>query len=952
MSGGYASLGRLTPLESATSVSVSFDLRRAEGDGGGRQRLFWTDRKFALDLIGDRLELRVMQEDGTFAAWRTEALDWGEGAWRSAAFTLDGATGTARLYVDGAEALTRAGVDFGFDATGLRASAIGGGSGGAMAFDGAIADVRVFERAVYPSRIETLADVTPRAAAISSMDDAAATTPGATVAIDALGNDRGAGSLRVVAAGDGAAGRVEIVGGALRYTPPDGFQGVDRFSYTAADQSGAVATAAVEVAVGTVVDGAAALMAALRAAQGGETILLAPGDYGRLALDGRSMAFAAYAAEVTIRSLDPSDMARFSGLALRSVRNLGFDSVAFDYAAAPGAADSARPFQIAASASVSIRDSLFDGDLARTTDPARAGKATGHGLSVRDSTDIEVTGSTFVRWMRGAVFHTSTDLTVTGNEVVAMRSDGMNFAGVQGVLIEGNRFRDFDTALATGDHPDMIQFWTNGTTVQTRDVIIRGNVLDSGSGDWTQSIFMRNELADAGRAGEDMFYANVLIEDNVIRNAHRHGVTVGQTLGLTIRNNTVAHGAATESGESVHLPRISVHADSREVSVTGNLAHGGPVAVAGWTVDGNMTIQRTDPGAADHYARIFADGLGDGRPADLALRALPGGVLETADLGARTARFDTRPDEVDGFIAAVAGRGLARDSVAFSLGGLFDAAGRLGLAGASATWDFGDGTVGAGLAPTHRFASVGVHEVKATATLADGRRVMLERTVEIESGVAARASFETGLADESPAPNLATVSGGASLATTEFGVSARLRGGSDTVRFDATPDFFNNDSYTVLLDFRKATADGGGRLVYFANSFVLSVGADNLRADVTTDRGPGVIRATAPSLQEVAWRNVALTFDGATGIALLYLDGRETGRLTGLEGAMQRGGLSQDLHLGGPFGSSFDGHVDNFAFLRGALDADAVREAYLAARAGPGSPDFAALAAPEADFGF
>ena len=61
---------------------------------------------------------------------------------------------------------------------------------------------------------------------------------------------------------------------------------------------------------------------------------------------------------------------------------------------------------------------------------------------------------------------------------------------------------------------------------------------------WTQSIFMRNEVVDQGLAGANMYYQNVLIENNIIYNAHTHGITVGETIGLTIDHNT----ALTEPG--------------------------------------------------------------------------------------------------------------------------------------------------------------------------------------------------------------------------------------------------------------------------------------------------------------------------------------------------------------------------------------------------------------------
>ena len=43
---------------------------------------------------------------------------------------------------------------------------------------------------------------------------------------------------------------------------------------------------------------------------------------------------------------------------------------------------------------------------------------------------------------------------------------------------------------------------------------------------------MRNEMVDQGKAGLEMYYQNITIENNVIYNAQTHGITVGETTGL------------------------------------------------------------------------------------------------------------------------------------------------------------------------------------------------------------------------------------------------------------------------------------------------------------------------------------------------------------------------------------------------------------------------------------
>ena len=68
-----------------------------------------------------------------------------------------------------------------------------------------------------------------------------------------------------------------------------------------------------------------------------------------------------------------------------------------------------------------------------------------------------------------------------------------------------------------------------------------------------------------------MFYRNITIEDNVIYNAHVHGITVGETHGLTIKNNTILRNQAAGDDKLVHVPRINLSEKSTDVVVANNL---------------------------------------------------------------------------------------------------------------------------------------------------------------------------------------------------------------------------------------------------------------------------------------------------------------------------------------------------------------------------------------------
>src|SRR6056297_3296256 len=292
------------------------------------------------------------------------------------------------------------------------------------------------------------------------------------------------------------------------------------------------------------------LLSALASATGGDTIELAGGDYGALNITPYSgfQGDPNFASPVTITSATPGSPASFSGLNLHDVSNITFDNVKFDhdYSSDPNF----RNFLIRDSSDVTIRNSLFDGSDLERPGTIADGFPVGVGLMVRWSSDITLENNEMRTFTTGAQFLETTNINVISNNIHDMRSDGLNFAGVQNVLIEDNHLRDFRTNTATGDHPDMVQFWTTNAELLLTDVTIRDNTFDAGEGGWTQTIFMRNAAAEAAGAGEETFFKNILIEENVISNGHLHGITVGATDGLVIQNNMVVSRSQTD--ESFH----------------------------------------------------------------------------------------------------------------------------------------------------------------------------------------------------------------------------------------------------------------------------------------------------------------------------------------------------------------------------------------------------------------
>lgn len=386
------------------------------------------------------------------------------------------------------------------------------------------------------------------------------------------------------------------------------------------------------------VSGPEALALALESVAPGTTLRLAPGDYGGL---GFRRGGGAAGAPVTLAAADPAHPPRFDRMDLREVAHLVLEGLQFDYTFSAADKIYFRPFTVVDSRDVTIHGCLFDGDCARGVSAVDDGFGWAFGLGVTEVVGFAIEGCEIRDFFRGLVVARCRDVTVLGCDLHDLRMDGMNFAQVQNVRIEGNQIHDFNRSLDSKDHADMIQFWTNGTDAPSTDIVIRGNLLASGQGWFTQSIFMRNEEVDKGRAGDGMFYRNILIEENVIANAHLHGISVGETDGLVIRQNTVLRNALSE-GEAdnppLWTPMIRVAEKARNVYITGNIVAKivGYEGQTDWQVSDNLFVQDRTRMEAGFYDKVFT-----GSPADPAtLRYLAGGPADGTGIGAARLQLD------------------------------------------------------------------------------------------------------------------------------------------------------------------------------------------------------------------------------------------------------------------------------------------------------------------------
>jgi hypothetical protein len=155
------------------------------------------------------------------------------------------------------------------------------------------------------------------------------------------------------------------------------------------------------------------------------------------------------------------------------------------------------------------------------------------GAAIRGGRNVTIERSSFAGLAGFTSFVRTNGVRFVDNDLSNIR-EGLNISGSSDVVIERNSFQAFQPF--GGDHPDAIQFFTNGLTkpgdVGGRDVVIRHNLIQASG--HAQGIFTGDELklANSGRG-----YERFLIEENVIIGAAWHGITTSDIQDATIRNN-------------------------------------------------------------------------------------------------------------------------------------------------------------------------------------------------------------------------------------------------------------------------------------------------------------------------------------------------------------------------------------------------------------------------------
>ena len=273
--------------------------------------------------------------------------------------------------------------------------------------------------------------------------------------------------------------------------------------------------------------------AKVQAAQPGAVILLDSGDYGPVKLYGKKVAKPGIRIEAK-----PGAKAVFSSLMLENSQ--GIDVRGVEVASATDAF------------AVTVADSS---DVTLSELKVHSAAGAGHGgvgFMIRDSDGVSVTGSEIAELGSGIGHVHASHLTISNNTLHHLQTDGIFGGGSTHVVVAGNHIGEFHPQ--PGDHPDAIQFWGNKDGTPGSDVSIRDNVIDRGSGEVIQGIFIEatDDLTITGNAMVGTMYNGIslsavktgLVEGNFVQgftDMDSRIIVRGASSDVTVRNN-VAQG--------------------------------------------------------------------------------------------------------------------------------------------------------------------------------------------------------------------------------------------------------------------------------------------------------------------------------------------------------------------------------------------------------------------------
>ena len=368
----------------------------------------------------------------------------------------------------------------------------------------------------------------------------------------------------------------------------------------------------------TLVSSAAQLLKIAKTAVGGDTILLAPGNYGDVSLSSLRPTGA-----VTIKSANPDADAVFDSLKLTRVSNFVIADVDIHHVLKPGEQEWISAAVVNMSDNISFVGVDFTGSLNGNANDD------GNGLMVNSSSRIAVLDSTFQQFNNSIVIARVDDVIVAGNTIREAR-EGVNISQVDGGLFERNLVTDIRPDVTKGDHSDAFQVHSGGTAGISNDLAFRSNVMLLGGGSGgAQGIYINSEKG----LTQGLNHTNITVDNNYYEGNFRNAISANSVDNIVISGNTV------RDGNGVGIPPGIATSNLTNAIITGNITpiydarRGDAFASLNLVMSNNIDVwdATTKKGVTD--VSLFAAPVNSGNIDFSSLEVRPGSVAALSGAG-------------------------------------------------------------------------------------------------------------------------------------------------------------------------------------------------------------------------------------------------------------------------------------------------------------------------------
>jgi len=334
---------------------------------------------------------------------------------------------------------------------------------------------------------------------------------------------------------------------------------------------------------GTPIADQAALIAALSSAKGGETFLLAPGGYS-LTLSSKT-----FSPPITITSA--GSRAKFGFVKLTDVTGLTMKNLEIGHSSTVAKRES--DFMM----NLTVRDFVLEGSYVHgslDSNPLNDGV----GIKLWSYGGVKIINNEFAELGRCGTL-SGDGITVTGNHIHDIRSEGFQFSNVRNVTIESNVLEKWNRD--TGDHPDAIQFFTAGSNKASSDIRIRGNIILCNR-EGAQGIFLRDEVGG-------LPFQRVLIENNFVFGRNMaNGIYVDGGKDVAVLGNTVV--SPTDDGNPVWISLSNITGLDQARNIADSGGQKTPAQVFTGVQMKLLTTAGLDAATPDVVKNLFVTGMG------------------------------------------------------------------------------------------------------------------------------------------------------------------------------------------------------------------------------------------------------------------------------------------------------------------------------------------------------